>query len=99
VSDGGSQRSAKTLPEVAALALTVTDGRLADVADGGIALRRTIARERLATTRALNLSVAEVPVPLLAACAAGAVLASMLAAAVPARRAARVDVLRALATE
>jgi putative ABC transport system permease protein len=52
-----------------------------------------------ATTRALNLSAAEVPVGRLAVCAAGAVLASMLAAAIPARRAARVDVLRALATE
>jgi putative ABC transport system permease protein len=52
-----------------------------------------------ATTRALNLSVPDVPAGQLAACAGGAVLASMPAAAIPARRAARVDVLHALATE
>ncbi|SHN12948.1 ABC transporter permease [Cryptosporangium aurantiacum] len=52
-----------------------------------------------ATTRALNLSATDVPVALLVACAGGAVLASLLAAALPGRRAARVDVLRALATE
>jgi putative ABC transport system permease protein len=52
-----------------------------------------------ATTRALNLSVTDVPAGQLAGCAAGAVLASTLAGAIPARRAARVDILRALATE
>jgi putative ABC transport system permease protein len=52
-----------------------------------------------ATTRALDLSVTDVPAGQLAACAGGAVLVSMLVAAIPARRAARVDVLRALATE
>ena len=51
------------------------------------------------TTRALNLSTAEVPVGWLAACAAGAALASMLAGALPARRAAKISVLRAIATE
>jgi len=52
-----------------------------------------------AATRAFDLTAAEVPVGLLAACAGAAVVASMLAASPAARRAARVDVLRAVATE
>jgi putative ABC transport system permease protein len=52
-----------------------------------------------AATRAFDLSATEVPVVPLLACAAAAVVASMLAASPAAHRAARVDVLRALATE
>ena len=52
-----------------------------------------------ATTVALELSTPAVPVLQLAGFAAAAVLASVLAAAVPARRAARIDLLRAIATE
>jgi putative ABC transport system permease protein len=52
-----------------------------------------------ATTVALELSTPAIPVVQLAGFAAAAVLASVLAAAVPARRAARIDLLRAIATE
>ena len=52
-----------------------------------------------AATRALDLSATHVPIGPLAACAGAAVLAAMLTAGPPARRAARVDVLRALAAE
>jgi putative ABC transport system permease protein len=52
-----------------------------------------------AATRAFDLSATDVPVGLLATCAGAAVVASMLAASLPARRGARVDVLQALATE
>ena len=51
------------------------------------------------TTRALNLSTAEIPAGWLALCAAGAVLAGALAGALPAQRAANISVLRAIATE
>ncbi|GIJ56015.1 ABC transporter permease [Virgisporangium aurantiacum] len=52
-----------------------------------------------AATRALDLSATHVPIGPLAACAGAAVLAAMLTAGPPARRAARVDVLRALAAD
>ncbi|TDC78147.1 FtsX-like permease family protein [Micromonospora sp. KC606] len=52
-----------------------------------------------AATRAFDLSATEVPVGLLAGSAVAAVVASMLAAGPPARRAAGVDVLHALASE
>ena len=52
-----------------------------------------------AATRSLDLSATHVPVGLLAACAGAAVVAAMLTAGPPARSAARVDVLRALATD
>lgn len=52
-----------------------------------------------AATRALDLSATHVPIGPLAACAGAAVLAAMLTAGPPARRAARVDVLNALAAD
>jgi putative ABC transport system permease protein len=50
-------------------------------------------------TRSFGLSATHVPVGLLAACAAAAMVASMLTASPPARRASRVDGLQALAAE